>query len=121
MRSHRYIDINFYREMSYHWQYGLDKWTLDGLAEQFKGRMLSEKNMRALEQVLERAKEINQEVKVYDLSRIAGRIRKMKRGVMKAPTVTIGEKRYKVLRRFLDNSKQDKSVRLQPFPIHGHA
>jgi hypothetical protein len=95
VRSHdKYIDIDFHREMSYHWQCGLDKWAMDGLVEQFKGRILSDDNMGALEQVLELAKETNQEVKVYDLSRIADRVRAMKRGVMRTPTLIMGEKRY---------------------------
>lgn len=70
---------------------------MDDLAKQFKGRILSEDNMGALEQVLEMAKETNQEVKVYDLSRIADRVRAMKRGVMRTPTLIMGEERYQGL------------------------
>jgi 2-hydroxychromene-2-carboxylate isomerase len=40
------------------------------------------------------AKETKQEVKVYDLSRIADRVRAIKRGVMRTPTLIMGEKRY---------------------------
>jgi hypothetical protein len=43
-----YVDINFHREMSYHWHCGLDKWAMDGLVKQFKGRILSEENMGLL-------------------------------------------------------------------------
>lgn len=90
----RYVDIEFYREMSYHWQCGLDKWAMDGLTEQFKGRILSENDVKILEQVLEIAKAKNQHVKVYDVSRVKGKIEAMKRGILKTPTLIIDDRKY---------------------------
>jgi hypothetical protein len=95
VHSHsKHVDIGHYREMSYHWECGLAQWAYAELTDQFKGRILSEEDMGALQHVLEMAKKENREVKVYDTARIADRVRAMKNSVMKTPTVLIDGKRY---------------------------
>jgi hypothetical protein len=95
VHSHgKYIDVGYYREMSYHWECGLAQWAYAELADQFKGRILSEEDVGALQHVLEMAKKENREVKVYDTSRMADRVRALKNSVFKTPTVLIDGKRY---------------------------
>lgn len=93
----RYIDVDFVREMSYHMDCGLAEWAYSDLAEQFKGRILSEENLRVLEQVLKMAKAKDRKVGVYDISRMTDKIRALKRAVFKTPTVIIDEQRYEGL------------------------
>jgi hypothetical protein len=98
VNSHdRYIDVDFAREMSYHIDCGLAEWARSNLAEQFKGRILSEEDHRVLEQVLKMAKARDQKVRVYDISRMTDRIRALKRAVFKTPTLIIDEQRYQGL------------------------
>jgi len=103
VHSHdKYVDIGFYREMSYHWECGLDQWAKAGLQKLFKGRILSGEELTILERVLEKAQEKNQKIKIYDISRIVDRVRAMKRGVMKTPTVIIDEERHQGLSEILE-------------------
>jgi hypothetical protein len=91
------IDVGHYREMSYHWECGVAQWAYAELADQFKGRILSQQDVTALQQVFEMAKKESREVKVYDTSRITDRIRALKNSVLKTPTVLIDGKRYQGL------------------------
>ena len=98
MHSHgKYIDLEYYREMSYHWECGLSQWAYRKLDEQFKGRLLSEKDVEAMQQILEMAKTQNRQVKVYDTSRLRGRLKALKLGVSKTPTVVMNGQRYEGL------------------------
>jgi hypothetical protein len=82
------------REMSYHWECGLAQWACKELTDQFKGRILSEKDVAAMRRVLEMAKKENLEVKVYDTSRTSDRLRALKRRILKTPTAIIEGRRY---------------------------
>lgn len=88
------IDVGHYREMSYHWQCGLAQWAYGELAAQFKGRILCEEDVNALRQVFEIAKSENQEVKVYDTSRMSDKVKALRRGILKTPTVVMNGRRY---------------------------
>jgi hypothetical protein len=88
------IDVGHYREMSYHWQCGLAQWAYGELAAQFKGRILCEEDIAALRQVFEMSKRKNREVKVYDTSHMSDKVKALKRGILKTPTVLMNGRRY---------------------------
>ena len=90
----RDVDIEHYREMSYHVQCGLAKWAYGQLASQFKGRILSEKDIEALNRIFEVSKQENCKIRVYDISRLADRVRALKRGIFRTPAIVIGDVRY---------------------------
>jgi hypothetical protein len=94
----RYVDVSFCREMSYHIDCGLAEWAYDQLSEKFKGRVLSQEDLTVLEKVLEMAKARSEKARVYDVSRITDRMRALKRGVLKTPTVIINGERYEGLK-----------------------
>ena len=91
------IDVGHYREMSYHWECGVAQWAYGELAAQFKGRILSEQDVKAMQQVFEMAKRESREVKVYDVSRVSDKIRALKQRVFKTPTVVMNGRRYEGL------------------------
>jgi hypothetical protein len=88
------IDVGHYREMSYHWECGLAQWAYGELAQQFKGRILSDEDVRVLRQVLDMGKKEGREVKVYDTSRMSDRVKALKRGVFKTPAVVMNGELY---------------------------
>jgi hypothetical protein len=90
----RDLDIEHYREMSYHMDCGLAKWAYGQLASQFKGRILSAKDVEALNRVFEVAERENCKIKVYDISRLADRVRALKRGIFRTPAVIIHGAKY---------------------------
>jgi uncharacterized membrane protein len=91
------IDVSHYREMSYHWECGLAQWAYAELASQFKGRILSDEDVSALRQIFEAAKKENREVKVYDTSRVNGRLKALKHGILETPAVIMNGERYQGL------------------------
>jgi hypothetical protein len=95
------IDYGHYREMSLHWECGLAQWAYGELAAQFKGRILSENDVAALQHVFEQAKKENRQLKVYDTSRMGDKVRAMKRGVFKTPSAVINGQRYEGLEEIL--------------------
>mgnify|MGYP000737142091 CR=1 FL=1 len=90
-----YEDVDFYREMSQHVICApeLARWATEAQSK-FKGRLLPEKDYTVLEQVLQVANETNEKVLVFDISRITDKLKAIKRGVNKTPTVVINGKKY---------------------------
>jgi hypothetical protein len=95
----QYMDVELYREMSQHTYCAPE--TVQGLVSQalskFRGRVLPQDDHRVLEEVCQMAEKTNEKLKVYDFSRIADRMRALKRGVLKTPTVIINGERYEGL------------------------
>jgi hypothetical protein len=91
------IDYGHYREMSLHWECGLAQWAYGELAARFKGRILPENDVTALQHVFEQAKKENRQVKVYDTSHMGDKVRAMKRGVFRTPSAVINGQRYEGL------------------------
>ena len=90
----QYVDVSFYREMSQHPICAPDLATWASEApSRFKGRLFSQQDLTALEQVSQVAKKTNEKIKVYDVSRLTDKVTAMKRRIRKTPTVIIdGEK-----------------------------
>ena len=93
----RDVDIEHYREMSYHVQCGLGRWAYGELASQFKGRIFADTDIEALNKVFEVAKKENREVKVHDTSRVAERMKALKRGILKTPAIVVNGIKYQGL------------------------
>jgi hypothetical protein len=90
----RDVNIERYREMSYHVQCGLAKWAYSQLASQFKGRILSDKDIEALNKIFEVGKQKNCQIRVCDTSRLIDRMRDLKRGIIRTPAVVISGVSY---------------------------
>jgi hypothetical protein len=93
----RDVDIGHYREMSQHVQCGLARWAYGRLDSHFKGRILSDRDIQALDKVFEAAKRMNCEVRVYDMSRMTERLKAWKRGILTTPSVVMNGVKYKGL------------------------
>ncbi|MEM3770512.1 MAG: hypothetical protein QXG76_04920 [Candidatus Bathyarchaeia archaeon] len=90
------VDIGFYREMSQHTFCGPEmvNWAYRDLASKFKGRILRQEDYIVLEQALRMVKETDDELLVYDVSRLADKLKALKKGVKKTPIVIIDGKKY---------------------------
>lgn len=91
-----YVDVERYREMSSHSYCALGAWSglLKGLESKFKGRVLPPEDSAVLEQLERFVEKFDDEVKVYDVSSVLDKIRAMRRGIRKTPTVIIQGKKY---------------------------
>ncbi|MEM3616837.1 MAG: hypothetical protein QXJ31_02875 [Candidatus Bathyarchaeia archaeon] len=90
------VDIGFYREMSQHTYCGpqMVNWAYRDLASKFKGRILQQEDYIVLEQALRIVKETDDELLVYDVSRLTDKLKALKKGVKKTPTILINGKKY---------------------------
>ena len=101
------VDIGFYREMSQHTYCApqMVDWSYQDLASKFKGRILPDEDRMVLEQVLLMVKDKDDELLVYDVSRVTDRLKALKRGVKKTPTVIINGEKYEKLEDILEALK----------------
>jgi len=99
-----YMDVETVREMSYHTfcAPGLASSLLENMASKFKGRVLPQDDYVVLERIGELACELHDDVKVYDISRALDRMRALKHGILKTPTVVIQGKKYEGLDKILE-------------------
>jgi hypothetical protein len=97
--SSQYVDIELYREMSAH-PYCAPG-THDGLVKlalsKFKGRILSQEDLAVLDQALQATNKTNEQIKVYDVSRVTDKLSAAKRGIRKTPAVIIDGEKYEGL------------------------
>jgi glutaredoxin len=93
--SSPYIDVEYYREMSQHVICAPDlaRWGAE-IPAKFKGRILPEKDRTVLEYALRVANETGEKVLVFDISRVSDRLKAIKRGVKRTPTIIINGKKY---------------------------
>ncbi|MGD0496510.1 MAG: hypothetical protein ABSB28_10835 [Candidatus Bathyarchaeia archaeon] len=94
-----YMDVETARDMAPH-SYcspGTTEGLVSGVLSKFKGRLLSEEDSTALERVLQILKENQESVRVYDVSRMADKLRALKRGIRKTPAVIINGEKYEGL------------------------
>lgn len=103
MRSHSpYIDVGFYRETSQHVFCAPDlaRWAAE-IPSKFKGRILSTEDITILEQALRLASDSGEKVLVFDVSRVVDKLKALKRGVKRTPTVIIDGKKYEKVEEIL--------------------
>jgi len=92
------IDIGTIREMSLHPICAPGTW--EELVKEygkFKGRILPPDDHEALENLKVLANKFHEEIKIYDVSRILDRIRALKRGIRRTPTLIVQGKKYEGL------------------------
>ena len=94
-----YVDVETYREMSMHAYCAPGAWSglLKGLESKFKGRVLPPEDSSVLEQLERLIEKFDDEVKVYDVSGVLDKIRAIRRGIRKTPTVIVQGKKYEGL------------------------
>ncbi len=90
-----YVDVETYREASSH-PYCAPNMSrlLKGLESKFKGRILTPEDRTVLQQLEKLVEKFDEEVKVYDVSSVLHKIRAMRRGIRKTPTVIVQGKKY---------------------------
>jgi hypothetical protein len=96
------MDVSFRREMSQHVICAPDlaRWATE-MPSKFKGRILSTEDLTILEQALRLASNSDEKVLVFDISRIADRLKALKRGVKRTPTAIIDGKKYEKVEEIL--------------------
>jgi len=96
------VDVGTIREMSMHTFCAPDAASslLNSLAK-FKGRVLPQDDHTVLARIQELAYELHDDVKVYDVSRTQDRIRALRRGILKTPTVVVQGKKHEGLDKIL--------------------
>jgi hypothetical protein len=94
-----YVDIETVREMSQHSYCAPGAWQglLKNYGSKFKGRILSPEDQEVLEKLEMLANKFHDEVKIFDVSRALDKIRAVKQGIRKTPTVIIQGKKYEGL------------------------
>jgi hypothetical protein len=95
-----YMDVETARDMAPH-SYcapGTTEGLVSEVLSKFEGRLLSEEDSRALERVLQILKDKQESVKVYDVSRTTDRLRAVRHGIRKTPTLIINGEKYAGLR-----------------------
>ncbi|MEM3873642.1 MAG: hypothetical protein QXU45_00685 [Candidatus Bathyarchaeia archaeon] len=97
------VDVGFYREMSMHTYCGpqVVDWAYHDLSSKFKGRILPQEDYMVLEQVLLRFKGKDDELLIYDVSRVTDKLKALRKGVKRTPTVIINGKKYERLEEIL--------------------
>lgn len=93
------IDVGTLREMSQHTICAPNVW--EGLYKaygpKFKGRLLLSEDQEVLRKLETFANKFHDKVKVYDISRAVDKIKAVKHGIRRTPTVIIQGKRYEGL------------------------
>lgn len=94
-----YVDVELYREMSQH-PYcapGVHEALMKQALSRFKGRILPQEDLTVLEQALRTTNKTNEQIRVYDVSRMTDKLSAMKRGIRKTPTAIINGEKYEGL------------------------
>jgi len=99
-----YVDVSTVRELSQHslCAPGAASRLLQSMQSKFKDRVLPQDDYVVLERIGDLAYELHDEVKVYDVSRASDKIRALKRGITKTPTVLVQGKKYEGLDKILE-------------------
>lgn len=93
------IDVGTLREMSLHPYCAPGSW--EGLYKayglKFKGRLLAPEDHTVLEKLEILANKFHDKIKIYDVSRALDKMKAIKQGIRKTPTVIIQGKKYEGL------------------------
>jgi len=90
------MDVELYREMSQHslCAPGSADALVSNAPSKFKGRILPQEDLTALEQVSQIARKTNEKIMVYDVSGVSDKLKAIKRGIWKTPTAIIDGEKY---------------------------
>jgi len=91
-----YMDVQTLREMTFHSYCAPETASalLKDAQGKFKGRVLPQDDFTVLQRIGELAYELHEDVKIYDVSRSLDRIRALKRGILKTPSVVVQGKKH---------------------------
>jgi len=93
------IDVGTLREMSQHTICAPDVW--EGLYKaygpKFKGRLLPPEDQEVLRKLETLTTKFHEEIKIYDVSRAFDKMKAVKQGIRKTPTVIVQGKKYEGL------------------------
>jgi len=97
------IDVGTLREMSLHSYCAPGAWEglLKSYGSKFKGRVLPPEDHAVLEKLEMLANKFHDEIKIYDVSRTSDKIKAMRQGIRKTPTVIVQRKKYEGLEKIL--------------------
>jgi len=98
------MDVETVREMSQHTicAPGAADALLTNVASKFKDRILPQDDYTVLERISELAVELHDKVSVYDVSNAQDRMRALRHGILKTPTVIVQGKKYEGLDKILE-------------------
>jgi hypothetical protein len=93
------MEVETLREMSQHAYCAPDAWQglLKDYGTKFKGRILSSDDQEVLGKLEIIASKFHEEVKIYDISRTFDRMKAVKQGIQKTPTIIVQGKKYEGL------------------------
>jgi len=93
------MEVETLREMSSHAYCAPGLWEglLKDYGSKFKGRILPPEDHEVLEKLEMLTRKFQDEIKIYDVSRALDKIKAMRQGVSKTPTVIIQGKKYEGL------------------------
>ena len=96
---HTGAEIETLREMSQHTYCAQGTWEalLKDYGSKFKGRILPPEDHEVLEKLEKLANKFRDEIKVYDVSHTLDKIKAIKQGIRRTPTVIIQGKKYEGL------------------------
>jgi uncharacterized protein YdeI (YjbR/CyaY-like superfamily) len=90
------MDVDLAREMTCHVICDIDTATRASeiFSSKFKGRVLSDEDSAVLQKLVDIAKSTNDEIRVYDVSRMPDKLRALSRGIRKTPAVVVDGEKY---------------------------
>jgi hypothetical protein len=95
----QYMDVDTYREMSTH-PYcapGTNEGLVGQAVSKFKGRLLSPEDSNVVQHVLEIIGKTGELIKMYDVSKVADRLKAVRHGIRKTPVALIDGRKYEGL------------------------
>lgn len=111
-----YVDYELTMEMSQHVYCDPDMATKAGeMISQFnkvKGRMFSDEDWAVLQRLAEAAGGADGEVRLYDISRTAGRLKALSRGITKTPVIILNGEKHEGAEKCLDALDKNCSKKL---------
>jgi len=93
------IDVGTLREMSSHAYCAPNLWErlVKAYGSKFKGRLLLSEDQQVLQKLEILTNKFHEEVKIYDISRAFDKMKAVKQGIRKTPTVIVQGKKYEGL------------------------
>lgn len=99
-----YVDVGHYREMSQHTYCSpeLVESTESQLFSLLKGRIIPQEDLAILRKAVEITKSQREELKVYDIARMADKLTALAKGIRKTPSIIVDGEKYEGLEKSLE-------------------
>lgn len=101
------VEVETLREMSQHVYCTPDAWQglLKDYGSKFKGRLLLPDDHEVLEKLELLANKFHDEIKIYDVSNALDKMKAMKQGIHKTPTIIVDGEKYEGLEKISEMIK----------------